>query len=427
MGNSLLDRFTRGIGQFTLAVGEAVEAHVILPFTDATRNSFLPPKPTSPVAAVLASHGVTSVNAFVEQNYDGIPYVWGGESKNGADCSGFVIKAFRDLLHVELPHDSKEQAGFIADHFHLPLVRGGNIPANSISEKDIPPYSVISIKRPGTGHVLMAMVDEHNQVVEWDSHGGKRNGPDNPGKGVKEGSLRTLLKRLKSEGDVPVDIVNTAPLFDTGKFNISGQMLAGGWQVTLEEKSKELTDAIKNADLGNQAIDVRITTVLHSNELIDHSVFVFENGKTVLNVAAGMSENWTKFSVIKNMAEFEAEQKAGHTLSKAEKIQAVTNAMVHEATNDPAFGNWLENSKETHAYGYGINFANRVEQERALRQVELLGVHVDFAAEKPGSKTGGRSNHDNLFPALIQPSPGDSATAPQAQQSQPTPLGTAAP
>lgn len=40
----------------------------------------------------------------------GSPYVYGGTSKSGTDCSGFVRGVFRDI-HVPLPRTSSEQAG----------------------------------------------------------------------------------------------------------------------------------------------------------------------------------------------------------------------------------------------------------------------------------------------------------------------------
>ncbi len=50
--------------------------------------------------------------AAIEQtarNFLGIPYLWGGTSTKGFDCSGFVQTVFR-LLNVELPRDASQMA-----------------------------------------------------------------------------------------------------------------------------------------------------------------------------------------------------------------------------------------------------------------------------------------------------------------------------
>jgi len=39
----------------------------------------------------------------------GTPYQWGGQDKNGADCSGFVMEVFRQAVGVKLPRNSRQQ------------------------------------------------------------------------------------------------------------------------------------------------------------------------------------------------------------------------------------------------------------------------------------------------------------------------------
>jgi len=38
----------------------------------------------------------------------GTPYKFGGESKSGIDCSGFVMQVFRKYKGIELPHSTRE-------------------------------------------------------------------------------------------------------------------------------------------------------------------------------------------------------------------------------------------------------------------------------------------------------------------------------
>lgn len=45
----------------------------------------------------------------VAQRYLGTPYVWGGESARGFDCSGFIMRVMRDLGYRALPHSAAEQ------------------------------------------------------------------------------------------------------------------------------------------------------------------------------------------------------------------------------------------------------------------------------------------------------------------------------
>jgi len=40
------------------------------------------------------------------QRYYGTPYVWGGASTAGTDCSGLVASIYREAFHKKLPHSS---------------------------------------------------------------------------------------------------------------------------------------------------------------------------------------------------------------------------------------------------------------------------------------------------------------------------------
>lgn len=63
-----------------------------------SNNSYVPPVGTGGGAAIVAE----------ARKYLGIPYVWGGASASGADCSGLVLLAHK-AIGVNLPHYSGSQ------------------------------------------------------------------------------------------------------------------------------------------------------------------------------------------------------------------------------------------------------------------------------------------------------------------------------
>ncbi len=42
----------------------------------------------------------------VAESYLGTPYDWGGQSRSGIDCSGFVRQVFSETFGIKLPHNS---------------------------------------------------------------------------------------------------------------------------------------------------------------------------------------------------------------------------------------------------------------------------------------------------------------------------------
>lgn len=78
--------------------------------------------PDSKTAAALVS--------YAEQFVGQVPYVWGGSTTSGWDCSGFVMYVFAQF-GVSLPHSSGAQAGYGTAVPSLASAQPGDIIANS--------------------------------------------------------------------------------------------------------------------------------------------------------------------------------------------------------------------------------------------------------------------------------------------------------
>ena len=78
--------------------------------------------PDSKTAAALIS--------YAEQFVGQVPYVWGGSTTSGWDCSGFVMYVFAQF-GISLPHSSGAQAGYGTAVPSLASAQPGDIIANS--------------------------------------------------------------------------------------------------------------------------------------------------------------------------------------------------------------------------------------------------------------------------------------------------------
>jgi cell wall-associated NlpC family hydrolase len=88
------------------SIGTTVGASSAIPAAAPTPAPAAAPAPAS-VAAPPSTHGGV---VGVAMQYLGTPYVWGGASPGGFDCSGLVMYAFQQV-GISLPHSSYAQYG----------------------------------------------------------------------------------------------------------------------------------------------------------------------------------------------------------------------------------------------------------------------------------------------------------------------------
>jgi len=68
-------------------------------------------RPAVQQPATAANHGEILKLKRHYEKWRGTPYVDGGMSPTGIDCSGYTVLAFRDIFGLELPRTALEQAG----------------------------------------------------------------------------------------------------------------------------------------------------------------------------------------------------------------------------------------------------------------------------------------------------------------------------
>ena len=74
--------------------------------------SYVPPEKRMPRVAKSGNQETITLIKSHYEKWRGTPYVDGGMSASGMDCSGFTVLAYRDIFGLNLPRTAGEQAGF---------------------------------------------------------------------------------------------------------------------------------------------------------------------------------------------------------------------------------------------------------------------------------------------------------------------------
>jgi cell wall-associated NlpC family hydrolase len=66
------------------------------------------------VPAISRSAGISEVRTFnrlksAYSDWQGTPYLWGGDSRNGVDCSAFMQVVFKDYFNKQIPRTTEQQ------------------------------------------------------------------------------------------------------------------------------------------------------------------------------------------------------------------------------------------------------------------------------------------------------------------------------
>lgn len=118
----------------------------LVPVGAAPAPSAVPVAPTAPATQPSAASGQGSAIVTAALRYLGAPYVWGGNSPSGWDCSGFVVYIFQQVTGRTLPRTTQAQFGV-----------GSAVAPNDIRAGDLVFFA--NTYAPGITHVGIALGD----------------------------------------------------------------------------------------------------------------------------------------------------------------------------------------------------------------------------------------------------------------------------
>lgn len=109
---------------------EAADQQAAAASRSATRSSLESSSSASLTVNPPDSKTAAALVSYAEQFVGQVPYVWGGSTTSGWDCSGFVMYVFAQF-GISLPHSSGAQAGYGTAVPSLASAQPGDIIANS--------------------------------------------------------------------------------------------------------------------------------------------------------------------------------------------------------------------------------------------------------------------------------------------------------